>query len=302
MKRSFQIAFSTLFILLGTRLSAMVTEVPFIELPTGQVVVQAQITGVEGKHYFIVELAGDNAIRSDMNYRLANIGIDTLTKRLEFDNIQVGEMNFTNYNKFRVKSRLSKRSEYAFPPTVLGTLGAVFFNKKAIQFNFNTHILRIADSIDELSISDNAEKIPFTRSFTNNIPVIEANSNDFGTQEIYVDPSLPVGINFTWSLVPASVRSKYKGSFKSYETSLDGENKVKFATHQIEGVYLNRHLEIIEIEATFSDDIIPAIGNIFLRNFITTLDLDHGNIYFEANTEIGKTLLKPSEKKNKKKK
>lgn len=282
MPRSIKIIFLSILFATAPLLSgfAKVTEVPFIELPTGQVVIQIDLKGKVGKQYFILETAGSNLIRRDMPQRLDALGIDTTIAFIQFPEITIGDMIFTKSHNFRFKRGLSKRSEHAFPVSVLGTLGSKFFNKKSIQFNFQQNTLRIADSAEELEITPQTPKVHFTQSFTNHIPVFDIHYSKSTNHNVYIDVSLAIGICLPW-------KSQSQNRSEVYEMTLDGKKKVVFSLNNVSELYLNRELTLHNTEIMFSDDLAPSIGNLFLRNFISTIDFDKGILFLEPITKEG---------------
>lgn len=287
-----RIYFSIIIITLSfLRISAKVTEVPFIELPTGQVLIQVDFKGKIGQQYFIIETAGNNLIRRDMPERLDFIGIDTTKSFIDFPEISVGDMTFTKSNNFRLKRSLSNRSEYAFPVSVLGTLGSKFFKNKILQFNFQKNTLRIGDNVDEFEIKPQTPQVHFTQSFTNNIPVIDTYSTEFSSYNVYIDISLAIEICLPWKDIPASKRNQSGNSSEVYEMSLDGKKKIVFSSNNVNKLYLNREITLYNIEIMFSDDLTPSIGNLFLRNFISTIDFNDGILYLDPVTNKGITMI-----------
>ncbi len=304
--------FFTLFLLLaalfgGTNFTteAKVTTVPFIQLPTGQVLIEADLKGKAAKQYFVIETAGTNLIRRDMTQRLDFLGIDTTSSFAEFPEIQIGDMSFIGKNTFRLKKALGKRSEYAFPPSALGTLGAKFFRKKVLQLNYQTKTLVIADSRDELNISTTTPYVHFTQSFTNPVPVLGVRCAEASDYDVYLDVSLAIGINFPTIAMSAVTQNAGPDEKQTYKLSLDGEKNIHYTAIESPTVYLDSKITLSQVEITFTDELMPAIGNTFLANFICTIDFNDGILFLEPITDKGKEMLtnnevKPLKQKKKK--
>lgn len=280
---------------------AEVTEVPFFELPTGQLVLKVELSGVEGEQLFVLEMAGANVLRKDMNYRLHAIGIDTLQQSVEFDAIILNGRKLTENNQFRIKRKLGKRNEYVFPDAMLGTIGPAAFKNKVIQVNYENHILYIADAVDELTISDKAQKISFTTSLINPSPVMEVEAVGFGRQFVGLDFSLPIVLNLHWSAVDGRAKYWQSTSFNTVQAMIYGENFMTLKHYRFDELYVNREISIYNIGVTFSDKVVACFGHSFVEQMITTIDFDKGYIHFDPNTEVAELLFTPPTKKKKKK-
>lgn len=270
---------------------AATTEVPFIQLPTGQILVEVDLMGKAEKQYFIIETSGTNLIRGDMNQRLDLLGIDTTSAFLKFPEIKIGQMSFTHKNNFRAKKALGKRSEYAFPPSVLGTLGPKFFGKKVLQFDFQKKILKITDTRDELELAENTPYVYFTQSFTNAVPVIDVQSAEISDCDVYLNVSLAMGINFPVSAMSTVVQYAGNDEKKTYQISLDGKKHIVYTAIEAPKIYLNNEVTLSNIEITFTDELMPAIGNSFLQHFLTTIDFNDGILFLAPSTEKGREMM-----------
>lgn len=293
MKKYFRYKYLFTFslLLLIQSLSAKTVEIPFIHLPTGQVLIEIDLMGKAGKQFFVVETAGKNLVRNDMTQRLDFLGIDTTESFLEFPEIRIKDMVFTNKNNFRLKKALGKRSEYAFPPSALGTLGPKFFRKKVLQFDFQKHTLRISDAVEELELKEKTPFIYFTQSFTHAVPVVDAHGTETGDGELYLSISQPVSLNFPQKNMTSLVQKSSSSNQSTFKMSLDGERKIVFTSYITPTLYLNRRLTLTNINVTFTDDLMPCIGNAFLKNFITTMDFNNGVLYLDPATEEADKLL-----------
>lgn len=277
-----------------------VNEVPFFELPTGQLVLKAELSGIKGEHLFILEMSGASYLRRDMNYRLHALGIDTLEQSVKFDTITLNGRKLIESNNFRIRKKLENRSEYVFPDAMLGTIGPAAFKNMVVQVNYNKHIIYIADAIEELEISDLAQEISFTSTFINPSPTFEIEALHFGRQYVSLDFSLPVNLNLQWANVGGRAEYWNPTSFKYIKTTLDGKKYVVLKHYTFDEIYVNSEISIYNIEATFSDNIIACIGHSFLEQMITTIDFDKGNIFFDPQTEQAKLLFIPPKKEKKK--
>lgn len=292
MKAKFLSPFVTcLLITLTLTSKAVTTEVPFIQLPTGQILVEADLLGQAGKQYFIIETSGTNLIRGDMNQRLDLLGIDTTSAFLKFPEIKIGDIAFDHKNNFRIRKALGKRSEYAFPPSVLGTLGPKFFGKKVLQFNFQKKTLKIADSRDELNLDVNTPYVYFTQSFTNAVPVLDVQSAETTDHDVYLNVSLAMGINFPVNAMSTVVQYAGNDERKTYKLSLDGKTNIIYTAIMAPSIYINKEVTLTNVELTFTDELMPAIGNSFLQHFLTTIDFNDGILFLDPKTDKGKEMM-----------
>lgn len=280
---------------------AEVTEVPFFELPTGQLVLKVELSGIEGEQLFVLEIAGANFLRKDMNYRLHALGIDTLKQSVEFETLNLNGCKLAENNQFRIKKKLGKRNDYVFPNAMLGTIGPAVFKNKVLQVNYNNHILYIADAADELTISDKAQKISFTTSLINPSPIMQVEAVGFGTQLVSLDFSLPISLNLHWSNVEGRAKYWQSTDFNTIQTKIYGENFMVLKHYRFDELYVNREISIYNVGVTFSDKVIACFGHSFLEQMVTTIDFDEGYIYFDPSTEEAEQLFTPPTKKKKKK-
>ncbi len=293
------------FFITSLSLSAKVDTIPFTQLPTGQLVIEAKISGLEDPQLFILETGGNNLFRKDMNYRLQALGIDTTYRKIKFKSITIGNTTFERATTFTYRSKLQKRSAYAFPPPVLGTIGPEMFSKKCMQIDYQNKEIRLADNIDELHIPDNTPKAPFTQSFINQNPVIEIEPQEFGRQQIAIEVSAPMGITLSWDQVTTEARTRYYQDFKTMEVWLDDQTQITLAEKISLMTFFDNVLVGYNVPITFTDDYMPLIGNQFLQKFLTTIDFNKGLLYLDPITEESKAYFvnpKEDKKSNKKKK
>lgn len=285
---------STILILLTTffifNLSAKITEIPYTQLPTGQLVVELKIDGINLPQLFIVETSGGNYLRKDMNYRLHDLGLDTLETTFKFKQITIGDRVISN-TKFKTKRHLGNRSEYAFPAPVIGTIGADLFNKLAIQFDFEKKLIRVADNIKELNIPEETNTIGFTQSLLHKTPTIDIEPWQYMRQPVELEVSIPVGINLSWNGPALEKRYRNKNSMTGYRVALDDVTVIDMFEQIVSQVNFDYNFVLYNVPITFCDDIRPIIGYQFLRHFVITFDFKGGKIYLQPITEEAKALF-----------
>ncbi|MBS2097076.1 hypothetical protein [Carboxylicivirga linearis] len=274
---------------------AKVTEIPYTQLPTGQLVVELTIDGIDLPQLFIVETSGGNFLRSDMNYRLSTLGLDTLKKGYKFAHIKMGDRTIEKV-KFETKNKLGKRSEYSFPNAVLGTIGSQLFKDLSVQFDFQKKVIRIADTKEELNIPEGTNYIPFSQSFLNHIPIIEIQPWQYMTQRLEVEVSVPLGIVLAWNGPALEVRYRNNTNMQSYKVKLDDVKTITITEQFVKTIDFDHSFSIYNAPITFSDDVKPLLGYQFLNQFLVTFDYDKGKLYLDPQTKEAKALFE-SEKK-----
>ncbi len=283
-------------------LSAKVVEIPYMQLATGQIVIQAHLSGTTEAQYFIFETAGGNFLRSDMNYRLQELGLDTLESKFKFDNVKIGDLTLTEGTTFKTRSKLGKRSEYAFPPVVIGTIGARLFGNKLVQFDFEKKVILVADEKSELNIPAKTAMVPFTQSFTDYSPMVDVEPWNFNMQQLPVEVSTPVGIVLAWEDVVTEQKIRYQNQMTSYRVALDDEHNIEF--HEIISykVFFYHSFTMYNVPISYSEFFRPMIGYMFLKEFKPTLDFANGKLYLEPVTDKGKAYFEKPKKEKKKEK
>jgi len=283
--------FTFLFIsLLFNSTYAKVTEIPFTQLPTGQLVVELNLDGIDLPQLFIIETSGGNFLRSDMNYRLNSLGLDTLKKGYKFDKIKIGERTIEKV-KFETKNKLGKRSEYAFPNAVIGTIGSHIFKELSVQFDFQKKVIRIADTKEELNIPEETNYVPFSQSFLNHIPVIEIQPWQYVPQRLEVEVSVPLGIVLSWNGPALEARYRNNTNMQSYKVKLDDIKTITITEQAVKTIDFDHSFSIYNVPITFSDDLKPLIGYQFLNHFLVTFDYDKGKLYLDPQTKEAKALF-----------
>ena len=291
MKRLF-CSLMALFLLVSVRAQNNdVCEIPFVLLPTGQIIVELTFPNPIGKQLMLFETTGRNAFRKDQTVRLQSLGIDTLASSVNWkkfktdeEGIRIGDYSF-GLPKFRLKRRLSKVGDIAFPAPVLGTIGASFFKKHVVQIDYEAAKLRIAKSIDAFAIPKTAPSIVYRSSFRDASPMLYVHTVEFGEQALYVNTGLPVGICFNWSLVSDELRQRYIDHMNNYELKLDGKERSLVLGYEVAKVYVETNWELAKQEVAFSNDVVPCIGNGFLKHFLVTFDFNRKKLYLEPKSE-----------------
>ena len=280
-----------LMVLSSSVLFARLTEIPFVQFPTGQIIVQINLIEDREPSFFIYEPVGKNLLRGHINAQLYQVGVDTTKSKASFSGIMMGEMKFSLPVEFRIAPKLEKRSDLVFAPNTIGTIGPGFFKGKSIQFNFNTKRLRLADSFEELEIGEDAFITGFTSSFTNDVPVLKVSTLEFGEQQLYIDPSKPVAFNFSWQAVDADVSRRNEGKLPGVSISLNGKDQILLMQAAKMETYINHDLKVNGFQPTLGNDLIPCIGSEFLKHYLVTFDFEHALLYLVPVDETGKSAL-----------
>ena len=274
---------------------AKVTEIPFTQLPTGQLVVELKLDGIDLPQLFIVETSGGNFLRDDMNYRLHSIGLDTLKNHFNFDKIKLGDRRFEKV-KFKTRIKLRARSKYAFPNAVIGTIGSQLFKDLSVQFDFQNNLIRIADTIDELNILDGTHYIPFSQSFLNHIPVIEIQPWQYMPQRLEVEVSMPLGIVLSWNGPALEVRYRNNTNMQTYKVKIDEVQTLMLTQQVVKTIDFDHSFSIYNVPITFTDDVRPLIGYQFLNHFLLTFDYNEGKLFLDPQSEYAKALFESDKK------
>lgn len=266
------------------------TEIPFILSQTGQILVQASINNHSSTTYFFIEVSGKNMLRSDQPAILEKYNLDTTNRMILVDEIKIGDFVVKD-TKFRKRSRLQKRGEYSFPPPVFGTLGPSFFKDKTIQFDFKTMKLRIADSVDPLSIPEDVFKIMYRSSFQNKSISLNIETRQFGDKDLIISTRSPLGVHLFYSELSPGQRSKYTDVMKRYKFRLNGEDELIFAAYDVDEIYVEHELIFNNQEIWFSDYLQNSIGINFLKNYVFTIDYKKQMLYFEPINDAGRNAI-----------
>nr|WP_321450392.1 hypothetical protein [uncultured Carboxylicivirga sp.] len=276
--------------LVCNHISAKVTEIPYTQLPTGQLVIELYLDNIELPQLFIVETSGGNFIRNDINFRLNTIGIDTLKSNYTFNKVKIGGREFKKIN-FKSKLTLGKRSKFAFPDAIIGTVGPELFKDRIVQFDFNKQIIKIADSKTDLNLSETTPIVHFSNSFINRMPVFDIKPINHERQLVDIEVSIPLGINLAW--IGEAQRLKYTNltDMTPYRIKLDDIQTIDVFEMTIKELYFENSIVFYNIPITYCNEIRPIIGYQFLRNYITTFDFKNNLLYLQPNTLIGTNWL-----------
>lgn len=282
MKKAFFFVFIFLSGFLLKAENGRVTEIPFIMMPTGQMIVKVTFSPPIGEQYMLFETTGVNAIRKDQKERIDNLGIDTTSSSVKIPTTTIGDFEF-GVTKFRLKKYLASRGDIAFPLPVLGTLGPSFFKKKVVQIDYKNSKFRIADKVEDLKVPDAIPSIIFRSSFRNPSPTLEVHTLEFGNQMLYVNTGLPVGFCFDWASVVSSRRKRFIDHMEKYRLNLFGKDGVPVLGYKVGNIFVETEWEIRGHEIAFSERLYPSIGNEFLKHFVVTFDFPKSKLYLEPN-------------------
>nr|WP_319400100.1 hypothetical protein [uncultured Carboxylicivirga sp.] len=276
--------------LVCNHISAKVTEIPYTQLPTGQLVIELYLDNIESPQLFIVETSGGNFIRNDINFRLNTLGIDTLKSNYTFNKVNIGGREFKKIN-FKSKLTLGKRSKFAFPDAIIGTVGPELFKDRIVQFDFNKQIIKIADSKTDLNLSETTPIVHFSNSFINKMPVFDIKPINHERQLVDIEVSIPLGINLAW--IGEAQRLKYTNltDMTPYRIKLDDIQTIDVFEMTIKELYFENSIVFYNVPISYCNEIRPIIGYQFLRNYITTFDFKNNLLYLQPNTLIGTNWL-----------
>ncbi|MFB6340746.1 hypothetical protein ACE1ET_03440 [Saccharicrinis sp. FJH62] len=294
MKQKLQLLFLGLVLiqLSSAENNPLVSIVPFTISQNGQIIIKACLNNKEFPARFCVETNGKNLLRSDKEDRLNYYNLHSDLEVTNIDTLVIGSCHFFNCS-FRIANRLEKRGEFAFPDSILGTIGPELFKDKILQIDYAQKVIKISTSLDALNIPDSAFKIEFRDDRKSAGINLELQTKDFGSYDIAVDTRSPLGIHLFYSDLPSSQRKKHKDNFKHCAVKLDGVHNKTFVYYEPEIMSLNKLIQINNQPVWFSDFIPNSIGNAFLNQFRITLDFKEHLLYLEPITYKGKQMLSP---------
>ena len=269
-----------------------VSIVPFTVSKNGQIIITACINNTDLPARFYIETNGRNLLRSDQPDQLKYFCINTGDENTEIDSLAIGICHFLNCS-FRIANRLENRGEYAFPDSVLGTLGPELFEDKILQIDYAQKVIRISTLLSALNIPDSAFRVEFKEDRKTAGINLELQTSDFGSHDVAVDTRSPLGIHLYYSDLSASQRKKNDDKFKHSAVKLDGYNNKTFVYYEQEIMSLDKIIQINNQPVWFSDFVPNSIGNAFLNQFRITIDFKEHMLYLEPITDKGIHMISP---------
>ncbi|MGQ1784643.1 MULTISPECIES: hypothetical protein [unclassified Saccharicrinis] len=285
-----QIVLFFIFLWVGSSsLFSKVLEIPFVQLPTGQLVVKVELSGIENEQLFIIETSGCHCLRGDMMYRLNDLGMDTAKKFHNFNMLKIGDFLIHNKKKIVVNKSIGKRGEHAFPEPVLGTLGPQIFKNKIVQINYDEKVIKVADDLHEFKIPENTPSVHFTQSFMNKIPSVDVKDDFGGVNETVIEISSPVFISRYEANYSDARHLRYRREkgIKPQKISLDGKDIIEILAVEEDQVYINHDIPIYNPVLYISSGLQSMIGNSFLKHFRSTFDFKKKVLYLDPIDEEG---------------
>ncbi|MFB6319786.1 hypothetical protein [Saccharicrinis sp. FJH54] len=269
-----------------------VSIVPFTISQNGQIIITACINNKSFPAKFYIETNGQNLLRSDQSDRLRLVYINPDNEITTIDSVMIGTTLFKN-SEFRIASKLEKRGIYAFPDSILGTLGPEIFENRILQIDFKAKVLKITDKVKLLQIPDSAFKMSFRDDRQTTGINLELQTEDFGTHDVAVDTRSPLGIHLYYSDLSSSQKKKHKDEFRHSAVKLDGIHNKTFVFFEPEPMSINKTIQINGQPVWLSDFIPNSIGNEFLNRFRVTIDFREHILYLEPVSIKGKQMLTP---------
>ena len=270
----------------------IVSIVPFSVGQNGQIIIRACVNNNNLPAKFYIETNGKNLLRSDHPDQLEAYSIKTGDEATEIDSLKIGSCLINNCT-FRIANKLEKRGDYAFPDSILGTLGPELFDHKILHIDYNLKVIKIANTINALNVEDSTYKLYFKNDRKTTGINLELQTADFGSHEVAIDTRSPLGIHLYYSDLSSSLRKKHKQSFKYCAVKLDGISNKTFLYFEPEKMSLDKIIQINKQPVWFSDFVPNSIGNAFLNQFRVTIDFKKHILYLEPSTQEGKLMLSP---------
>ena len=258
--------------------SGIITEVPLLVTQNVQLAVSAYINDSEKPVLLLLETYGKNSLRSDRKDLLMSMGINQENPIQRIKKIRIGDHVFKN-ESFTIHRAVQNRGTYQMPPTVLGTIGPAMMNPYVWQIDFKEMKLRITDDIKNFHIPDSVPRTKFRSSFINPACNLMIYTSAFGDMELGLDTSSPLGFVINMGKLTISQKSFYLMGFDKKVYSLDGENNTLFYTRNVDAINIEKDMLIKNQTLWFSLSEASTIGNMFLQNFIVTIDFRKNVLY-----------------------
>lgn len=254
----------------------------------GYIYIKLKVKGIEGLHYFLLDINGRNFLRKD-KIDLLNPDIDPKSNAyLKFEEVEYAGEKWRNQS-FRLMNAKRHFGSDMMPDSVIGGIGYKFLRNYCWQINYRDKKLLFNKKGDQFSFNKDVLVFHAYSTLIDKSVSLYLSLNHEPDERFVLSTAWPLGI----CMSPETLGNPsigLHGNGKVIYPQLRSMEEVEVYSYVVEDIIINEQISFRKMNISVSGRFESIIGNDFLKNFIVTIDWNKQKVFLEPYDHFEKFI------------